>query len=259
MATTVTPEALYFGAPATLTIDGVEMGATLDNPKFGLDMDIYRPRFKNAGGPVKGAARIRGVSPKLTCLVNELSAAKIAHAMPGATETIGTAAETGGGADTTLDGDVAAGTRVIVVASATGIAGESSLDAGDGDFLRIGAPGETEIHRVVSVSGTTVVLADHLAMPHRDGDTVREVDDAGTTIFAWNTNVAVPDSAYVDVEAIGTGVDGRRLRVKVKNALAADNVEFAMGDDDFYGVPLVFIGQYDPSTPTAVPFEVEIG
>lgn len=253
-----TPEALYFGAPATLLIDGVEMGATLDNPKVNFEVDRYAPRFKNAGGPVKGAGVTRAVTPSIEVLVNELSAAKIAHAMPGSVQTVGTAAETAGGAATTLDGDVAAGVRVIEVADATGITGESALDAGDGDFLRIGEAGETEIHQVVSVDGTTVVLADHLAMAHRDGDEVQEVDDKGTSIFTWTVG-RIPEASYVDVEAVGLGLDGRQLRVKIKNALAGESFSFAMGDDDFYGVPMKFTGNYDKTTPRLVPYELEIG
>jgi hypothetical protein len=113
MATVVTPEALYFGAPVSLLIDGVEMGATLDNPVVNFEIEKYAPRFRNTGGPVKGASVIKSVIPKLTCTVNELSAAKIAHAMPGSTKTVGTAAETTAGADQVLSADAALGATVI--------------------------------------------------------------------------------------------------------------------------------------------------
>lgn len=249
MATVVTPEALYFGAPVSLLIDGVEMGATLDNPKVNFDIEKYAPRFKNAGGPVSGAAVVKSVIPSMECLVNEVSATKIAHAMPGSIATVGTAAETVGGGDTTLDGDVAAGASAIVVASATGIAANN--------FLRIGDGGETEIRKVASVAGTTVNLSTPLIRAHDDGDEVREVDDAGTTLFTWTVG-RVPSAAFVDVEAIGQGLDGREMRVLIKNALAGESISWTMGDDDFYGVPLKFTGHYDPTTPRVVPYELEI-
>lgn len=256
MTNVVTPEALYFGAPASLLIDGVEMGATLDDPKVGFDLDIYAPRFKNAGGPVMGATRVRAVTPKLTCLVNELSAAKIAHALPGATRAVGTAAETVGGEDTTLAADSAIGATNIKVADVA--------DISVGDFLRVGDAGETEIRQVTVVGtsgsgGTGVTLDSELLLAHDTGDQVREVDDAGTSIFSWSTNIAIPDDQYVDVQAIGVGKDGRELRVLIKNALITDSFEFAMGDSDFYGVPMVFKGNYDPANPTSVPFELEVG
>src|SRR5262245_48374787 len=113
MATTVTPETLYFGSPVSLLIDGVEMGATLDHPKVSFDIEKYAPRFKKARGPFKGATVVKAVMPKLECLVNELSAAKIGHAMPGSTATVGTAAETAAGINQLLAADVAAGASVI--------------------------------------------------------------------------------------------------------------------------------------------------
>lgn len=252
MATVVTPEALYFGAPVSLLIDGVEMGATLDNPVVNFEIEKYAPRFRNAGGPVVGAAVTKSVIPSLECRVNELSAAKIAHAMPGSTSTVGTAAETAGGGDTTLDGDVAAGATEIEVADATGIAA--------GNFLRIGDAGETEIHKVAvgGVTGTTITLTTPLVRAHDDGDAVREVDDAGTTLITWTVG-RVPSASFIDVEAIGQGLDGREMRVLIKNALAGDSFQFTMGDDDFYGVPLKFTGNYADDAPRVVPFELELG
>src|SRR5258707_11965248 len=105
MTSVITPEALYFGAPPTLTVNSVDVGATLNNPKVGWEITKYQPKFKNAGGPVKGAVAIVGVVPTLEVLLNELSAAKVAHALPGSSQSVGTAAETGGGADTTLAAD----------------------------------------------------------------------------------------------------------------------------------------------------------
>jgi hypothetical protein len=68
----------------------------------------------------------------------------------------------------------------------------------------------------------------------------------------------VPEESFVDVVAIGQGLDGREMQVTIKNALAGEAFSFTMGDDDFYGAPLVFSGNYDKSTPRVVPFELEI-
>lgn len=250
MSVTIVPESLYFGAPVQLTVGGVEVGATLNAPKVGFEIEKYSPRFQNAGGPVAGAVRIKSVIPKLEVMVNELSAAKVARAMPGNTSVVGTAATTGGGASTDLDGAVVVGATSIVVTSATGIS--------VGNYLKIGAPGETEIHKVAGVSGTTITLATPLMIKHRDADAVLEVDDAGTTIFTWTVG-QVLESSHVDVEAIGPGVDGRQMRVLIKNALAGDSFSFDMGDNEYYGVPMIFTGHYDKDAPLEVPFEIEIG
>jgi hypothetical protein len=86
----------------------------------------------------------------------------------------GTAAETAGGASTTITADTAVGAMSLPVASAAGIA--------DGNWLRVGDTGETEIRRVAvgGVVGLVVTLTAPLTAAHDSGDQVREVDDAGT-------------------------------------------------------------------------------
>ena len=88
--------------------------------------------------------------------------------------TLGGAAETAGGANTTLTADTAVGATTIAVASAASIA--------DGDWLRIGDVGETEIRQVAvgGVVGLVVTVTAPFTMAHDSGDQVREVDDAGT-------------------------------------------------------------------------------
>lgn len=86
----------------------------------------------------------------------------------------GTAAETPGGADTTLTADMATGATSIAVAATAGVA--------DGDWLRVGDTGETEIRQVATggVVGLAVTFTAPFAAAHDSGDQVREVDDAGT-------------------------------------------------------------------------------
>jgi len=113
MSTIIVPEAMYFGAPTSLTIGGVEVGGTLEAPKLAFDVEAYTPQFKNAKGPIKGTTIIRRVIPRLEVMVNELTAVKMAWAMPGATSAVGTGATTASGHDEVLAADVAAGATVI--------------------------------------------------------------------------------------------------------------------------------------------------
>lgn len=251
MSNVIVPEAMYFGAPASLTVGGVECGATLEAPKLAFDVTAYTPDFKNAKGPVKDTVIIRKVIPRLEVLVNELTAEKMAWGMPGVTATVGTAAVTGGGASTTLGADVAAGATSIVVASATGIA--------VGDFLRVGDTGEREIRQVAGtyVSGTTIPLTVALTFAHDSGDAVVEVDDAGTTILTW-TPGRVPSSAYKDVVAVGPGLDGRIMTVTIFDALSSEPIEMDLDDEAMTGLALKLVGHYDKSTPTVAPFSFEI-
>ena len=87
---------------------------------------------------------------------------------------LSSSAETAGGADTTLTADTAAGAMALLVASAAAIA--------DGNWLRVGDVGETEIRQVAvgGVVALVVTLTAPLTLAHDSGDQVREVDGSGT-------------------------------------------------------------------------------
>jgi hypothetical protein len=79
----ITPEELYFGAPVSLTYDGTECGATIDAPKVSFAVTTYTPEFQNAKGPIKGTVITTKVIPSVEFTVNQITAAKLAWAMPG--------------------------------------------------------------------------------------------------------------------------------------------------------------------------------
>ena len=87
MALTIDAEALYFGGPTTLTFNSVDVGATVDAPKVSFDVTNYTPDFVGAKGPIKGTVITTKVIPSVEFTVNELTAAKIAWALPGSTGT----------------------------------------------------------------------------------------------------------------------------------------------------------------------------
>lgn len=84
MAVTITPEELYFGAPTTLTYGGVDVGGTTEPPRIIIEPTIQRPDFQNAAGPVVGTSVVSEVSVRAEITVNQLTAAKLMWAMPGA-------------------------------------------------------------------------------------------------------------------------------------------------------------------------------
>jgi hypothetical protein len=89
MAITISPEDLFFGTPTSVTYGGTECGATVDPPVVTITPTLYKPDFQNAVGPVTGAVFITGVEAKVEMTVNEITAAKLAWALPGATEALG--------------------------------------------------------------------------------------------------------------------------------------------------------------------------
>lgn len=249
MATTITPEELFFGAPASLTVGGTEVGATVDPPKVSIDITEYTPDFQGARGPVKSTKNITKVLAKVSFRVNQFTAEKLGWSMPGSVSTTGAGTPTSGGANTTLAADTALGATSITVASATGIAA--------GNILRIGDAGNREVRHVGAgyVSGTTIPLDAALLQTHDSGDQVLELDDIPETTTTW-TPGRVPSDAYKDVVLRGEGVDGAYLEVQLDDALSTLNSEMEFGDSAIAGMPVEFVAHYDPDAPTVAPFRI---
>jgi hypothetical protein len=254
VATTIDSTALFFGAPASLTVGGTEVGATINPPKALVQATQYMPEFQGAGGPISGAVFNTKIKATVEFDVNEITAAKLAWSLPGSTSVVGTAGVTGGGGTGTLYADVAAGATNIKVTSVASITA--------GDFLKIGDTGEEEIHEVLTVGtingGTGIDLVTPLLRAHDAGDAYVEVDNAGTTIVTWRTG-RVPSASFKDIIVDGVGVDGRHLKITVTDALSDGNLEIEMSDAAVAGSHVVMTGFYDGADPTLVPVSIEVG
>ena len=96
MAVTITPEELYYGSPTTLTYGGVDVGGTTEPPTVNIEITEAKPDFQNAAGPIVGTAVITDVMVSVDLMVNQLTAEKLAWALPGAEETGGVITWTAG-------------------------------------------------------------------------------------------------------------------------------------------------------------------
>jgi hypothetical protein len=141
----------------------------------------------------------------------------------------GTAAETAGGADTTLTSDTAVGAMSLPVASAAGIA--------DGNWLRVGDTGETEIRQVATggVAGLVVTVTAPFTLAHDAGDQVREVDDAGTPAL---DDYGQPVASPVTVATVPGLIQPRRAR----EVELASQAGAAIGEHVGYMAPLAGLG-----------------
>ena len=211
MATTIDPSAIFSGAPVSLTYGGVECGATISAPKLTLEVESGAPAFTNAGGPVKSTRGIRRIIPAVEVVVNEVTAQKLAWAMPGATATSSqSVGQLRAGLATTLGADPALGAVTINLTSVTTCA--------VGDFLRIGdtlTEALCEVVRIVT-KGTAGALdtviensaGGGLLIDHGNGEAVVTV--TGTLLaapcLAGATNIkvdAVTGLAPLDFVRIG--------------------------------------------------------
>jgi hypothetical protein len=196
---TITPEELYFGAPASLTYGGVECGATVDAPKVAFEVTTFSPEFQNAKGPIKGTVITTKVIPSCEFTVNQITAQKLAWAMPGSaslsSQSVG---QVRGELATTLGADPALGATIIRLASVTTVA--------DNEFIRIGAAGvaateaNSEVVKVTTVGtagGTDTVVENSagggLLIDHASGAEAKTV--TGTILaapcLAGATNIKV--------------------------------------------------------------------
>jgi len=150
MVATINPSAIFSGAPVSILFGGVECGATTAVPKLSLEVEAGGPEFTNAGGPVRATRITRRIVPSVELTVNEMTAQKIAWALPGATavssQSVG---QVRAGLATTLAADPALGATTISLTSVTTVA--------QNDFIRIGAAGvaateaNSEILKVTTV------------------------------------------------------------------------------------------------------------
>ena len=160
MVSTINPSAIFSGAPVSILFGGVECGATTAVPKLSLEVEAGGPELTNAGGPVRATRITRRIVPSVELTVNEMTAQKIAWALPGATATSSqSVGQVVAGLDTTLGADPALAATIFRFASVT------TVNAGD--FVRIGAAGvspteaNSEVLRVVTkgtAGGTDTVL-----------------------------------------------------------------------------------------------------
>jgi len=142
---------------------------------------------------------------------------------------LSSSAETAGGADTTLTADTAAGAMALHVASAAAVA--------DGNWLRVGDVGETEIRQVAvgGVVAPVVTFTAPLTIAHDSGDQVREVDGAGTATL---DEYGQPVTAETTVATVRGLIQPRRAR----EVALASQAGVVLGEHCGYMDPLAGLG-----------------
>lgn len=253
MATTIDSTALFFGAPASLTVDGDEVGATLTPPKVTVKATQYAPSFQGAGGPISGAVFNTKIDAMIEFDVNELTAAKLALSMPGSGSVTGAGAATTDAAafTTTSTADTAIGANLIPL---TSVAAPLAV----GQFLKIGTSTGAEFRTVRAIVADVVELTEALTKVHASGSTVLRVVDLDVTTITWSIG-RVPSTAFKTVILDGVGLDGRHLVATVSNALGDGNLVVEMSDSAVAGSHVVMTGYYDGATPTLCPVTIAVG
>ena len=191
MTVQIQPDRMFFGAPASLTVNDEEVGTTFDAPKITIDYETNadKARPQGARGKVKGLMFVKSIICKAVFRVNEFSASKLGWVMPGAsiTNTASVGKPLAGQLDTTLAADPALAATNLKVTAIT--------DADADDFIRVGpaVPTEanSEVVRIVTVgtsgsggTGLTIVndQGGGMRIDHASAEEVKGV--FGTTLAA---------------------------------------------------------------------------
>lgn len=215
MVSTINPSAIFSGAPVSITLGGVECGATTAVPKLSLEVEAGGPEFTNAGGPVRNTRITRRIVPSLELTVNEMTAQKIGWALPGATATSSSSVgQPKTGLDTTLAADPALGATTLKVTSVTTVLVN--------DFVRVASPGvaateaNSEVLKVTRVgttgSGGTGIDVENSAgggclLDHGGTDEIKTV--SGTYLSA----PSLAGATNLKVDAVTDFAPGDFLRV----------------------------------------------
>lgn len=253
MATTIDSTALFFGAPASLTVGGDEVGATINPPKVTIEATQYAPEFQGAGGPISGAVFNTKIKASVEFDVNELTAAKLAWSLPGSSSSAGTGSAVGGGGafSTTTTADTAVGDNLLPLTS-------TDPPLAVGQFLKIGTGGSAEFRTVRAIVGLVVELTEAMTIAHSSGAAVVRSVDLDVTTISWSTG-RVGSAAFKDVILDGIGLDGRHLVVTVTDALSDGKLDFEMSDAAVAGSHVVMTGYYDGANPTLAPVTIAVG
>jgi hypothetical protein len=227
MVTTIDPSAIFSGAPVSILYGGVECGATTEVPKLSLEVEAGGPEFTNAGGPVRNTRITRKIVPSVELTVNEMTAQKIAWALPGATATSSqSVGQVRAGLATTLGVDPALGATLIRLTSITTVAQD--------DFIRIGAAGVA-----ATEANSEVVKVKVLGTA---GATDTEIENsAGGGLLIDHANGA--EAKTVTGTLLAAAAAAGATNIKVDSVTAIDPLDF---------VRIGYVGHYETRQVTAV-------
>lgn len=232
--TTIAPDRMMFGAPASLTVDGEEAGATFTAPSVSIEYTTNADKTtpQGARGKIKGLLFVRTAVCKVKFRVNEWASTKLGWVMPGSTAT---SSESVGvpvaGLDTNLAADPALGAVILKVDSVTTVA--------PADFILVAATGvaateaNSEILRVLTV-GTTGSGGTGIGVENSAGGGCLVNHASGADL---NTAIGTILAAPAVAGALNVKVDA----VTGSSALAPGDV-----------VRIGYVGHYETRTLTAV-------
>jgi hypothetical protein len=206
MTAAIQPDRMFFGAPASLTVDGEEQGTSFDPPKVTVEYTTNADKTtpQGARSKIKGLLFVKTAVCKVVFRVNEWTALKLGWVLPGAAATSSeSVGQVVAGLVTTLAADPDLGATTISLTSV------STVNVND--FIRIGTTlteAACEIVKVTTVGtnggGNTIIensAGGGLLIDHGNGEAVKTVTGTilATAVAAGAVNIKVDSVAALSI------------------------------------------------------------
>jgi hypothetical protein len=257
VAFTIDPTAVVIGAgqlyyrALSVATAWTNIGATMDDTVVRIPQTWFRPDLNGQLGPIQELDYLSEQNMELEATMMEVAGTNLALAIPGATSTTGTGAESGGAhGDSDLDGAVSAGATSIVVTAGTNFA--------VGDYIFIGSGATKEYMRLTAVSGTTLSFRDPLRYAHADAEVVKEAVDDNKVVVTGSTVRRMPSTQYRQWALVAEAPDGYYEFLLSSGISTTENAELSFGDDSAGGIRMTIAGRVAGATPTTPAWTVRV-
>lgn len=223
-----TAESLYIGA-GEVYVDDASVGATMDNNVARFVRNYFRPTLNGVKGPLAGTDYVQNEVMEIEVTLPEITAAKLAYSLPGATSIARATTTVGGGATTTLADAITAGQQTAIkVAAVTSMA--------VGDYLKVGAGPSFQYARITRVGtaligGTGIDVDRPFFLAVASGEAVVETVGDGATVIEPDVSRRIPSAAYHKWSLIVPGLDGAFVEFVMDSGIMTENPEFEAADD----------------------------
>lgn len=236
---------VYYRATGVLT-PWTSVGTTIDNVVARIQRTLFNPseQINWVNGNIAGLDYESTGGAEFEFTMPELSGAKLALAVPGATSTTSATTTVGGGLSTTTTAATAVGATTIPLTATTGLA--------VGDYVKIDTGSNAEYRQITSIATLNALFRDPLLYVHSSGVAVVEVVGDGRTTVVASSVRRQPLTAYNDW-ALVVASPSNYYEIQILNGISTtESVEFETGDETLAGIR-VTIGARKTGTDLSLP------
>ena len=246
----------YYRALAAISA-WLTVGATVDDAAFRINQSWFSPDLNGMLGQVQELDYLTGQGIELEFSMAEIAGSKLALAIPGATATAGSIAETGAGFATTLAAATVIGATNIKVASVT------TVTAGMYVGIDVVAGSLREYRQIDTVGtlgagGTGLTFRDPLKLAHSSGVVVIQTDGDGKTAITGASVRRQPAASYNQWALVAEAPGGYYEALLTSGISSTDAAEISFGEETVGAIRTTIAGRYAGATPNTPPWTLRV-